>query len=82
MGFAFACEPQSLSSLLSHTKQAQDTETLVLIKGIKCYSDSQRVRPAHENARGYSVFMVGMCGLLSMTAMCCTAAAFMSIKHT
>lgn len=75
MSFSFACEPQSLSSLLSHTAQAQDTARLVLIKGIKWYSDSQRVGPAHEkNACGYLFFVVDMCGLLSMTVVYCTTA--------
>lgn len=68
-GFAFACEPQSLSSLLSHITQAQDAARLVLIKGIKCCSDSQRVEPRHTMPAVILVFMVEMCGLLSMTAM-------------
>lgn len=63
-----ACHPSC------HTIQAQDTERLVLIKGIKCYSDSQGVGLHMKTASGYLAFMVEMCGLLSMTAAHYTAA--------
>lgn len=46
-GFLFACESQSLSSPSTLSTQAQDAARLRLIKGNKCYSDSQRVEPTH-----------------------------------
>lgn len=85
MGFAFACEPRSLSSLLSHTTQAQDSATLVLIKGIKCYSESQQVGPAYEKCPWLFGFYSGNVWLAEHDMMCCTPATtqqlFMSIKH-
>lgn len=85
MSFSFACEPQSLSSPLSHTAQAQDTARLVLIKGIKWYSDSQGEGPAHEKRR----WLFGFCGVdvwlvehdSGALYKSNHTAAFMSIKH-
>lgn len=83
--FSFACEPQSLSSLLSHTAQAQDTARLVLIKDIKWYSDSQGGGATHEKRPWLFGFCGGDVWLVehdsSIPHNGNHTAAFISIKH-
>lgn len=70
---------------MSHTTQAQYTARLALIKGIKCYCDSQQVGPAHENPPWLFDFYGGDVWLVKHESNVLYnsnhTAAFMSIKH-
>ena len=72
--------------LCCHTQhRTQDTARLVLIKGIKCYSDAQQVGPAHEKRPwlfgfyGADVWLAEHDSDVLYNSN--RTAAFMSIKH-